>query len=438
MLMRAAGCQDGWSRGRKRGSMEFSIAPAIFERFPGLRVAVVVARGIDSTRAGAAVSEGWHAAWAAASQDAARYGNAQSHPQSRPGARRSARRDLREKLPQFDRGAAAPRAEGRRTVQHQSAGGLLQQRLIAPHRAGGRLRPRGGARAARTAPDTRRRHLHRARQRRTTRRAARRSRLHRWQHCADPALRLAAVARRAAQRDDGTGLLRSEIPATFPAPQASPPPSSPTWKLACAPASAPARLRTCSTRILRGSRGDGTELQVGGESECACLATGHRACKSKTCNLPTATCNSALRNIMRPLFGRELLINQAVARRPLVGRQLAIGQAKFVAEARDQLRDNGVTRQRGLAAEGLTRLAALGMPLSLALLADSQHADHFVRTHLIGDVVWCSTARARRACAAPPILPSAEVISLRGAYQASTPRSRKPATARYRALHKTA
>jgi DNA/RNA-binding domain of Phe-tRNA-synthetase-like protein len=64
--------------------MEFSIAPAIFTRFPELRVAVVIARGIDSTRAGAAVSEGWHAAWAAAGQDAARYGNAQSHPHVAP------------------------------------------------------------------------------------------------------------------------------------------------------------------------------------------------------------------------------------------------------------------------------------------------------------------------------------------------------------------
>lgn len=64
--------------------MEFSIAPAIFERFPGLRVAVAIAREIDSTHAGAVVSEGWRAAWAAAGQDAARYGNAQSHPHVAP------------------------------------------------------------------------------------------------------------------------------------------------------------------------------------------------------------------------------------------------------------------------------------------------------------------------------------------------------------------
>ena len=64
--------------------MEFSIAPAIFERFPGLRVAVVVAHEIDSDYAGAAVSEGWRAAWIAAGQDATRDGNAQSHPHVAP------------------------------------------------------------------------------------------------------------------------------------------------------------------------------------------------------------------------------------------------------------------------------------------------------------------------------------------------------------------
>lgn len=63
--------------------MEFIIAPEIFERFPGLRLAVAVAEGIDNARERPAVAAAWREAWAGAAR-ASVYGNAQSHPRVRP------------------------------------------------------------------------------------------------------------------------------------------------------------------------------------------------------------------------------------------------------------------------------------------------------------------------------------------------------------------
>jgi len=63
--------------------MQFTIEPAIFERFPGLCIAVAVAHGIDNEREQPAVAARWQAVWAEAAQ-AASYGNAQSHPRVRP------------------------------------------------------------------------------------------------------------------------------------------------------------------------------------------------------------------------------------------------------------------------------------------------------------------------------------------------------------------
>ena len=60
--------------------MEFSVEPELFARFPGVRLAVVVARGVDNTRDVPAVAGAWADAWANAGPAAAPHGNAQSHP----------------------------------------------------------------------------------------------------------------------------------------------------------------------------------------------------------------------------------------------------------------------------------------------------------------------------------------------------------------------
>lgn len=64
--------------------MPFTIAPAIFDRFPGLRVAVAVASGVDNATPRPAIDDRWSAAWAEAEAAAARYPNAQSHPRLAP------------------------------------------------------------------------------------------------------------------------------------------------------------------------------------------------------------------------------------------------------------------------------------------------------------------------------------------------------------------
>jgi DNA/RNA-binding domain of Phe-tRNA-synthetase-like protein len=63
-------------------AMSFTIHAAIFERFPGLRIPVAVAHGVDNQAERPQVAGRWRAVWAAA--QAAAYGNAQSHPRVRP------------------------------------------------------------------------------------------------------------------------------------------------------------------------------------------------------------------------------------------------------------------------------------------------------------------------------------------------------------------
>ena len=63
--------------------MEFVVTPEIFERFPGMRIAVAVAHGVDNAGDRLALAEEWRAAWAGAAE-AAVHGNAQSHPRVRP------------------------------------------------------------------------------------------------------------------------------------------------------------------------------------------------------------------------------------------------------------------------------------------------------------------------------------------------------------------
>jgi DNA/RNA-binding domain of Phe-tRNA-synthetase-like protein len=62
----------------------FTVAPEVFERFPGLRLAVAVADGVDNISFRPEIEEEWRAAWVAAREAGQRFGNAQSHPRVRP------------------------------------------------------------------------------------------------------------------------------------------------------------------------------------------------------------------------------------------------------------------------------------------------------------------------------------------------------------------
>jgi DNA/RNA-binding domain of Phe-tRNA-synthetase-like protein len=64
--------------------MEFSVAPEVFARVPGMRLAVVVARDLDNGADVPAVAAEWAEAWAGAAAAAAPHGNAQSHPRIVP------------------------------------------------------------------------------------------------------------------------------------------------------------------------------------------------------------------------------------------------------------------------------------------------------------------------------------------------------------------
>ncbi len=52
--------------------MQLLVHPEIFERFPGTRLVVVVAHGIDNQHASPGIATQWRAPWSAASQEGAR------------------------------------------------------------------------------------------------------------------------------------------------------------------------------------------------------------------------------------------------------------------------------------------------------------------------------------------------------------------------------
>lgn len=62
--------------------MEFVVHPEIWRLFPGLRIAIVRAAGVDNRAARPGVTAAWHAAWTAAG--ALAVDNAQSHPRVAP------------------------------------------------------------------------------------------------------------------------------------------------------------------------------------------------------------------------------------------------------------------------------------------------------------------------------------------------------------------
>jgi DNA/RNA-binding domain of Phe-tRNA-synthetase-like protein len=64
--------------------MRFTAHPVVFERFPGIRLAVVVARSIDNRPPRPEVDDRWRRAWGRAADEVATYGNPQSHPRVAP------------------------------------------------------------------------------------------------------------------------------------------------------------------------------------------------------------------------------------------------------------------------------------------------------------------------------------------------------------------
>ncbi|MEI2701835.1 MAG: phenylalanine--tRNA ligase beta subunit-related protein [Baekduia sp.] len=64
--------------------MRYAIAPEIFGLFPGMRVAVAVAEGVDNTSPRPAVEALWRESWERAGALATEYANAQSHPHVAP------------------------------------------------------------------------------------------------------------------------------------------------------------------------------------------------------------------------------------------------------------------------------------------------------------------------------------------------------------------
>jgi DNA/RNA-binding domain of Phe-tRNA-synthetase-like protein len=64
--------------------VELIIEPEIFERFPGMTIAVAVADGIDNRQARPDVDDDWVVAWREAHAEANRYESAQAHPRVAP------------------------------------------------------------------------------------------------------------------------------------------------------------------------------------------------------------------------------------------------------------------------------------------------------------------------------------------------------------------
>ena len=64
--------------------MRFDADPAVFDLFPGLSLAVVIASGLDPGAHDEAVSAMWREAWGAAGEEGRRFDNAQSHPRVAP------------------------------------------------------------------------------------------------------------------------------------------------------------------------------------------------------------------------------------------------------------------------------------------------------------------------------------------------------------------
>ncbi|HEX6990181.1 MAG TPA: phenylalanine--tRNA ligase beta subunit-related protein [Bacillota bacterium] len=65
-------------------TLSLTVEPAVFERFPGIRVVMVIATGIDARRPRQELSARLAAAWSSAGQAALDAGSPQAHPRIRP------------------------------------------------------------------------------------------------------------------------------------------------------------------------------------------------------------------------------------------------------------------------------------------------------------------------------------------------------------------
>jgi DNA/RNA-binding domain of Phe-tRNA-synthetase-like protein len=64
--------------------MQFTVEPEIFQSFPGIRLPVAVAHGVNNELEAPRLAAAWEEAWVEARDEARPYGNAQSHPRVQP------------------------------------------------------------------------------------------------------------------------------------------------------------------------------------------------------------------------------------------------------------------------------------------------------------------------------------------------------------------
>lgn len=64
--------------------MRFTVEPEIFHYFPGIRLPVAVAHGLNNEVEAPQLAAAWEEAWVEARDEARPYGNAQSHPRVQP------------------------------------------------------------------------------------------------------------------------------------------------------------------------------------------------------------------------------------------------------------------------------------------------------------------------------------------------------------------
>jgi DNA/RNA-binding domain of Phe-tRNA-synthetase-like protein len=68
--------------------VQFAVEPEIFDLFPDMRLAVVIAQGVNNGEVAPQVTDDWRRAWVEAGERARPFGNAQSHPRIQPWRRR--------------------------------------------------------------------------------------------------------------------------------------------------------------------------------------------------------------------------------------------------------------------------------------------------------------------------------------------------------------
>ena len=64
--------------------LSFAVEPAVFDRFPGMRLVIVAAAGLDARDPRPEITRRLEAAWVQAGQEASRCGSPQAHPRVRP------------------------------------------------------------------------------------------------------------------------------------------------------------------------------------------------------------------------------------------------------------------------------------------------------------------------------------------------------------------